>query len=106
MAYRSPKRGSVAVGECGRSGQKMLLKDMVEDGYYPGLLVHPGWYEGRHPQEEFWAVFDNPALEHPMPENDMKNHTVRWPLFDNDTFMTVPPAVATFFTGNVTILIT
>lgn len=29
----------------------MRYVDLVEDGQIPGLLVHPGWYEPRHPQE-------------------------------------------------------
>lgn len=29
----------------------MPYRDLVEDGQIPGLLVHPDWYEPRHPQE-------------------------------------------------------
>jgi len=37
-------RGRNAVAECQRSGQKMLYRDLVEDGHVPGLLVHPNWW--------------------------------------------------------------
>ena len=37
-------RGKRAWGECAKSGRRLLLKDMVRDGY-TGLLVDPGWRE-------------------------------------------------------------
>ena len=61
-------RGSHAVGECARSGIKMLRRNMVEDGQYPGLLVHPGWREDKHPQEIPPDVDDPIALYKPAPE--------------------------------------
>lgn len=61
-------KGNQAWGECQRSGKKMLLKDLVEDGYYPGLLVAPDWYEPRHPQERLKEVSDPIALEKPAPD--------------------------------------
>lgn len=44
-------QGHNAIAECQRSGQKMRYRDIVHDGHIPGLLVHPDWYEERHPQE-------------------------------------------------------
>jgi hypothetical protein len=75
-----PKRyakGKFAVGECARSGRKMLLKDMVSDGYYPSLVVDPAWYEGKHPQESLPEIEDPVALWRPAPERDQVNSTFR-----------------------------
>lgn len=104
MSRRRRKGG--AIGECGRSGQKMLLSEMVEDGYYPGLMVHPTWYEPRHPQEEFRAIHDEPSLKRPMPENNSLNLTVTWPVLDEDTQETVPVVFGHFALGNVAVVIT
>lgn len=62
-------RGTHALGECARSGIKMLRRDMVRDGHYPHMLVHPSWWEPRHPQETLPAFDDPEALRDPAPEN-------------------------------------
>ena len=75
-----PKRyakGKFAVGECARSGRKMLLQDMVSDGYYPSLVVDPAWYEGKHPQESLPEIEDPVALWRPAPERDQSGGTLR-----------------------------
>lgn len=76
--------GRNAMGECARSGRKMRLASMVEDGYYPGLLVDPQWRETRHPLERLPEVSDPVALRKPAPENskDYLTTTVRFPLYD------------------------
>lgn len=51
-----------------RSGQKMPYSDLVEDGQIPGLLVHPDWYEPRHPQELPVDTSDAITLWRPSPE--------------------------------------
>lgn len=61
-------RGTHALAECQRSGQKMRYRDLVEDGHIPGLLVHPDWYEPRHPQEFPVVTHDPQALYRPSPE--------------------------------------
>lgn len=61
-------KGKRAWGICGRSGRKMLLRDMVMDGRYPNLKVDPDWYESRHPQETLPRVEDPVALYRPSPE--------------------------------------
>ena len=66
---RKYARGDNAVGICGRSGRKMLLRDMVFDGRYPNMRVDPEWYEGKHPQEEIVRVDDPVALYRPAPPN-------------------------------------
>ncbi len=61
-------RGSRAWGMCARSGQRMLLKDMVEDPL-TGLLVAPDWAEPplmRPPLD----LCDGVALERPAPDLD------------------------------------
>lgn len=65
---RKYAKGKRAIAECQRSGQKMLYRDLVEDGHIPGLLVHPDWWEPKHPQEIPPRVDDPIALERPAPE--------------------------------------
>ncbi len=64
-------RGSRALGECARSGIKMLRRNMVEDGQFPGLLVHPRWKEDKHPQETPPDVDDPIAIYRPAPEQSV-----------------------------------
>ena len=61
-------KGKHAVAECQRSGQKMRYRDLVEDGHVPGLLVHPDWWEPKHPQEIPVTIDDPVALYRPAPE--------------------------------------
>lgn len=61
-------RGSKAWGECARSGQRMLLLDMVEDPR-TGLLVAPDWAEQPEPRPPE-DIYDGVALERPAPDLD------------------------------------
>jgi hypothetical protein len=47
----------------------MLLKFMLNDGYYPNLIVCPPCWEPRHPQESLPNVEDPVTLYRPAPEN-------------------------------------
>lgn len=67
-AHREYAKGTNAVAECQRSGQKMRYRDLVEDGHVSGLLVHPDWWEPKHPQEIPVEVTDPIALWRPAPE--------------------------------------
>lgn len=67
-AGRSYAKGRRAIAECQRSGQKMRYRDLVEDGHIAGLLVHPAWWEPKHPQEIPVEVDDPVALYRPAPE--------------------------------------
>lgn len=58
-----------ALGECQRCGVKMLLKFMLNDGYYPNLIVCPSCWEPRHPQESLPNVEDPVSLYRPAPLN-------------------------------------
>lgn len=46
----------------------MRYRDLVEDGHVPGLLVHPDWWEPKHPQETPPDMTDPIALYRPAPE--------------------------------------
>ena len=70
--------GKWALGECRRSGRKMLLRNMVADGYYPNLIVDPEWYEPKHPQESLPSVRDPVSLFRPAPDQDQSNATIRF----------------------------
>ncbi len=77
-------KGKWALGECRRSGRKMLLRNMVADGYYPNLIVDPEWYEPKHPQESLPKVRDPTSLFRPAPDQDKSDATIR--LDDNTVF--------------------
>lgn len=61
-------KGKWALGQCARSGRKMLLRNMIADGYYPNLIVDPHWYDPKHPQESLPSVRDPVALYRPAPD--------------------------------------
>lgn len=67
-SHRQYARGTYAKAECQRSGQKMNYRELVEDGHIEGLLVHPDWWEPKHPQEIPVEVTDPVALYRPSPE--------------------------------------
>jgi hypothetical protein len=71
-------KGKWALGECRRSGRKMLLRNMVADGYYPNLIVDPEWYEPKHPQESLPKVRDPVSLFRPAPDQDRVSATIRF----------------------------
>ena len=60
--------GTQAWGRCQRCSQKFLLRDLVFDGYMPGLRVCVDCYDPRHPQEFLQDTADPIALWHPSPE--------------------------------------
>ena len=70
MSRGAYARGKWALGECARSGRKMLLRNMVADGYYPNLIVDPHWYEPKHPQESLPSLKDPVSLFRPAPDRD------------------------------------
>jgi hypothetical protein len=47
----------------------MLLKDMVFDGRYPNMRVHPDWFEPKDPLDYAPRVDDPVALWRPAPDN-------------------------------------
>ena len=71
-------KGKWALGECRRSGRKMLLRNMIADGYYPNLIVDPEWYEPKHPQESLPKVRDPTSLFRPAPDQDQSDATIRF----------------------------
>ena len=62
--------GKNALGTCARSGRKMKLSDMVQDGYKPGLMVDPAWRDTRHPAERPVNMEEGIALRRPAPDID------------------------------------
>jgi hypothetical protein len=76
--------GRKALGECAKSGRKMLLNDMVSDGYTRNLIVDPAWYDAPHPLESLPRVEDPIGLYRPAPEvsKPTASVTVRFPRFD------------------------
>lgn len=55
--------GKLAWGVCHRTGMRYLLKDLVEDGENPGLLVHKNYYDPRHPQRDPIYLKDSTQLD-------------------------------------------
>lgn len=58
-----------AWGLCKRCGLRFLLRNLVFDGYMPGLRVCTSCYDGRHPQEYPINVTDPEALWKPTPDD-------------------------------------
>ena len=78
-------RGTNAWGYCERSGIKMLRRLMVYDGQYPDLLVHPDWWEPKHPQEYLPDVTDPTTIYEASPDQDKvaaNTLEIRLPLLD------------------------
>ena len=61
--------GRVAWGLCQRCGIRFMLRDLVFDGYMPGIRVCVGCYDSRHPQEYPVDVTDPEALWRPAPDD-------------------------------------
>jgi hypothetical protein len=88
-------RGSRAWGECARSGQRMLLRDMVTDPR-TGLRVAPDWAEPPDPLPRT-DLSDGIALADPAPDLDKIQYgTVVYPgsLIDTATGDAIRPLVA------------
>ncbi len=61
-------KGTHAKGRCGRCGDKADYLDMVDDGQFPGLRVHPECRDIKHPVERPWRGEDGIALKYPAPD--------------------------------------
>lgn len=107
MAGRQYAKGRRAIAECQRSGQKMFYRDLVEDGHVAGLLVHPDWWEPKHPQEIPVEVDDPIALFRPAPEISIPTGYGDPENLDGGTTPTTPTApvtgtIATTMSGDET----
>ena len=60
--------GTKAWGRCQRCSLRFYLRDLVFDGYYPGLRVCVDCYDPRHPQESLQDTADPVGLWQPSPE--------------------------------------
>ena len=88
MARRAYARGDRAWGRCARTGERVLLKDLVRDGQ-TGLLVTREAYEPKHPQEKPPRnIFDPQTLRRPAPDNDVTG------TFTTATFTWDPGSIA------------
>ena len=109
MSNRSNRRryaiGKNAIAECQRSGQKMRYQDLVEDGHIPGLLVHPDWYEPRHPQELPVDGSDAIALYRPSPEISVPDGEfgtqAQWAAYVQSLCPTTPAGLTLFQTNTL-----
>lgn len=95
--------GQGVIGYCARSGKKMLLSEMVEDGYYPGLLVDPEWRDAEHPLDTPTIFVDETVVDRPAPRNYAENQTIYFPTY-NDQFAVNRPIIGFGFTGTVDVL--
>src|SRR5262249_12164779 len=98
-------RGKRAWGEDARSGKRLLRKNMVEDGYVPGLLVAPDWYDPPQEQEKPIKVTDAMALRRPAPRRD-KASDIYGPdeRFDDEQLVRKPSLAAAVSLGPFSIV--
>ena len=78
----------------------MRYRDLVEDGHVPGLLVHPDWWEPKHPQEIPVQIDDPIALYRPAPEISIESD---WGLPDGGGLDACPPEPNTLHPATGTI---
>ena len=57
-------------GICQRSGLRVPLSRLVNDGQVPALRVDPRWRDEKHPQETPTPVREELAVMHAAPERD------------------------------------
>lgn len=96
--FASPAR---TWGECARSGKRMLLKDMVQDGYQPGLMVAPEYYDPVHPQEKLQPIgADAIAVKHPAPDLDRPQVVISMPAYDLTTDTTYRSFISYNYLGS------
>lgn len=96
------------LGICAKSGKQMRLGDMVEDGYYEGLMVDPAWYDPPHPQEKLLPIFDPESVERPSPDLDSAQSEeviVQVPVFNIETGVTAPPLEIIIELNNPTVTV-
>jgi hypothetical protein len=86
-------KGRDAWGECGRSGDRVRLNDMVEDGYVKGLMVSRRWYEPPDPRKDPQPIVDSIALRNPSPELDREITVVTLPNYSFEAQRTNAPYV-------------
>lgn len=60
--------GKYAYGICARCGCRAAYTDLVSDGQIPGMRVHPGCRDEKHPSERPFRADDSIALRNPSPE--------------------------------------
>ncbi len=93
MAGSRYARGSKAWGICERSGRKMLLRDMVYDGEWPDMRVHPDEYDPQHPQEYIPDEYDPESLWDPTTDLDKAQAdagAINFPMFDFGAGAVIP----------------
>lgn len=61
-------RGKHAIAICQRSGKKVPYRELVDDGYIPGLRVARDERDEAHPQERPVRTKEGIALRRPSPE--------------------------------------
>lgn len=99
-------RGDKAWGECGRCGRRVYLKQLIEDGYTPGLMVERACWEPIYPFETLSAIDDPITLERPSPSLNKENGAVRLPNLNTDTNQTNNPFHIGVSLGQISITVT
>lgn len=102
-------KGRRAWGECQRSGQRLLRRRMVKDGYYKGMLVHPDWLEHEHPQDKPLSqrqLNDPVVIRKPAPRLDKKYDTVNCEVYFNEiTMQRKEPVAINYAIGAFTVTV-
>ena len=91
-------------GYCARSGRRMLLKDMVRDGYDEGLLVDPKYYDPPHPQEKLKPIDDPVSVYRPAPDLDKPAFKFMFPVYDLANDAVYGSLLGKNYIGNATLV--
>jgi hypothetical protein len=72
-------------GICQRSGFRYYLDELISDGLYPNILVHPREWEPPERTLDYVPREDEGILENPSPDIDSASHVVSIPAYQSDT---------------------
>lgn len=75
-------RGNKAWGECGRCGSRVLLRNMISDGYIDNLIVCRSCYEPPDYSESLQPLDDPVSVDRPAPSNNRVGVEITFPNYD------------------------
>jgi len=72
-------------GICQRSGLRFYLDELVNDGMYPEMLVHPKYWEAPERRRRYRPRPDEFFLKNPSLSNEVDKFVTNLPSYNSDT---------------------